>query len=455
MTDPRKADLEVPGRICRDQQLLDVGRDLGCHHRSPDNGPVFGRLRWRFRNRLIATTAALALAVGQTSPSCAGLGNSVYDTPAANDNSGHTSTTSFVSTAIANLQVYIVGLLGGKLSHVANNAALAALPVSTGRVRRDGFAAASDGGAADYTTTATACTLNNGAGNGGSQIGLTGATYIGCAIIDSTFRTSAKLFDVFGTASDDSASWAAALAYAGSGAIHTLVYDGPTSTIASASRLYVPSNVEILGKNSFEAADGSTNQTGVKFTNASGGWTLGLNVTIKDFHIASTVADHCLEVSGKFDYENVQLSCSNGGSLLTRTITPGSAGTDLNGITEKGLTNGTYTHVPFTGATTGSNTTTATLTVTISGGPITAMSFDQAGTVANGSTFATNLPYFQIGFASGAIYSGSPAIAFAGYGFTANPGRSRARRLYMASRSNTGTSSESLARAASRHLAAI
>ena len=107
------------------------------------------------RNRLIATTAALALAVGQVSPCFAGLGNPVYDTPAANDNSGHTSTTSFVSTAIANLQAYIVGLLGGKLSHVSNATALASLTVYSIPIMRDDVGVL-------YTDTGASCTISGG-----------------------------------------------------------------------------------------------------------------------------------------------------------------------------------------------------------------------------------------------------------------------------------------------------
>ena len=63
------------------------------------------------------------------------------------------------------------------LGHVPNNAALGNLPARLARVRRDGFAASGDGGAADYTLSATPCSN----ANGGAQVALNGG---GCATLD-------------------------------------------------------------------------------------------------------------------------------------------------------------------------------------------------------------------------------------------------------------------------------
>lgn len=102
------------------------------------------------------------------------------------------------------------------LPHEPNNAAIATLSPLSGRFRRDGFATPGDGGEADYTSTATACTLNSGAGDGGSQIGL-GApgAWIGCANIDWAsvgFQASPMLFENVLTSADDSAAIRAAVA---------------------------------------------------------------------------------------------------------------------------------------------------------------------------------------------------------------------------------------------------
>ena len=91
----------------------------------------------------------------------------------------------------------LTNILGALVyGHVANNAALAQMPVALGRVRRDGFATAGDGGVADYTLTTTPCAIAGG--DGGSQIPLNGG---GCAIIDwgsVGYVARAPVFGAFG-----------------------------------------------------------------------------------------------------------------------------------------------------------------------------------------------------------------------------------------------------------------
>ncbi len=80
---------------------------------------------------------------------------------------------------------YGFGLGGSPSVHVSDVAALALLPISMAYVRRDGYRSG-DGSEADYVLRPGACPLKKGAGDGGSQVGLTGpggnaGQYIGCA----------------------------------------------------------------------------------------------------------------------------------------------------------------------------------------------------------------------------------------------------------------------------------
>ena len=138
------------------------------------------------------------------------------------------------------------------LGHVSNNATLAILPARLKRVRRDGFAVPGDGGAADYTLTATACSLNSGTGDGGSQIGLgKSGAWVGCAILDKATYFAASL-RIWGAVDDDAADNQPALqaaikaiATVGGG---TLVVPATTSCFAFKSQvLLAANNVAIVG----------------------------------------------------------------------------------------------------------------------------------------------------------------------------------------------------------------
>ena len=117
----------------------------------------------------------------------------------------------------------LTNILGALVyGHVANNAALAQMPVALGRVRRDGFAAAGDGGAADYTLSAAPCLIVNAngtpIGDGGSQVVLNAG---GCAVIDTstskvtplTFGAVANSTGVTGVGNDDTVALQAWLTY--------------------------------------------------------------------------------------------------------------------------------------------------------------------------------------------------------------------------------------------------
>lgn len=93
-------------------------------------------------------------------------------------------------------------------NRVQNNAALAALPLTIGRVRREGFASSGDGGVADYSLSAVACTLNNGAGDGGAQVKLTNG---GCANIDPSISLNEGIYGIDCTGAADSTIKAQAL----------------------------------------------------------------------------------------------------------------------------------------------------------------------------------------------------------------------------------------------------
>ena len=103
------------------------------------------------RNRLLAATAAFALAMGQVSPGYALLPSPQFQTPDGSDplkgaNAG------FVSTAVANLKTYLLALLQQNYTlQVPSASALRTTAVFTGvMAHRGGFATAGDGGGTDY-----------------------------------------------------------------------------------------------------------------------------------------------------------------------------------------------------------------------------------------------------------------------------------------------------------------
>jgi hypothetical protein len=103
------------------------------------------------------------------------------------------------SPTVPNLGAQLFG--GGAITHVANNTALLSAPASAARVFRDGGNSPGDGGAALYTWFAATCTLNGGAGDGGSQVPALGG---GCWIADFAGRTlSPMVFLAGGAGSTD------------------------------------------------------------------------------------------------------------------------------------------------------------------------------------------------------------------------------------------------------------
>lgn len=92
---------------------------------------------------------------------------------------------------------------GASIVHVPNHAALLATPPSATRVTRDGFTGAGDGGAVSYRWNASACSLNSGAGDSGSQVpGLGG----GCWIAELPPFANAHIWGVDATGVSDSSS---------------------------------------------------------------------------------------------------------------------------------------------------------------------------------------------------------------------------------------------------------
>lgn len=88
-------------------------------------------------------------------------------TQTAGDNSTNVATDAFVQTGLLN-----------RLTHVANNTALQSITTTIigafTTIHRDGYSAAGDGGAMSYSWSSSACTLNSGAGDGGSQVPASG-----------------------------------------------------------------------------------------------------------------------------------------------------------------------------------------------------------------------------------------------------------------------------------------
>ena len=102
-------------------------------------------------------------------------------------------------------------------SHVATNAGLVAVsqtPIAQASIVRDGFFAAGDGGQAVYNWSASACSLNSGAGDNGSQVAPSSGT--GCWLLAASGAVDLR---VWGLVADDAGydnapAVRAALAYA-------------------------------------------------------------------------------------------------------------------------------------------------------------------------------------------------------------------------------------------------
>ena len=109
--------------------------------------------------RVIATTVGIALVSAYVAPSYALLQYPDVATAPVGTSNTKEANTSFVSTAVANMQAYIVGLLGGKLSRVANAAALASWTNYAFPVERDDVGVL-------YIDTGASCV----AADGGAQI---------------------------------------------------------------------------------------------------------------------------------------------------------------------------------------------------------------------------------------------------------------------------------------------
>jgi hypothetical protein len=143
-------------------------------------------------------------------------------TRTAGDNTTNAATTAFVSTSLLN-----------RLTHVANNSSLQSITTTLigvfATIHRDGYATAGDGGKMDYNWTASACSLNSGAGDNGSQVQAAGA---GCWIWDP--QASGVPPEVFGadtTATNDNAAFTNEIAALQS-------YSGNVNTMLLGARTY-------------------------------------------------------------------------------------------------------------------------------------------------------------------------------------------------------------------------
>ncbi|CAB3784268.1 hypothetical protein [Pararobbsia alpina] len=120
------------------------------------------------------TAQSLSLIGAATLPSVAitggtitGLSALTAPTQPAGDSSSNAATTQFVSSGLLN-----------RLTHVSNQAALQSITTTVlgafTAIHRDGYTAAGDGGQMDYVWSSSACSLNSGAGDNGSQVPASG-----------------------------------------------------------------------------------------------------------------------------------------------------------------------------------------------------------------------------------------------------------------------------------------
>lgn len=139
-----------------------------------------------------------------TVPTLAATTSITAPTQATGDSTANAATTQFVSNSILN-----------RLTHVSNNAGLKSITTTIlgifTTIRRDGFSTAGDGGKMDYVWSVSACSLNAGAGDNGSQVQAAG---VGCWNWDpSGMKVTPMVFGATGNGTaDDTAAVAAALA---------------------------------------------------------------------------------------------------------------------------------------------------------------------------------------------------------------------------------------------------
>lgn len=143
---------------------------------------------------LLALVASPAIAAGPKMPTSGGIGNGTYSAPGGvltggawtlNGLTGNVSTPVVDSrpgpapaypnsgdcwTTFAGLACRVNGSAFALISRTPTSAALSAMPSSVGIVSREGYYAFGDVSPVPYTASASACPLNGGAGDGGSQV---------------------------------------------------------------------------------------------------------------------------------------------------------------------------------------------------------------------------------------------------------------------------------------------
>lgn len=145
-----------------------------------------------------------------------------------------------------------VGSMGYNLTHVANNSALQSITTTIlgifSTIHRDGYASAGDGGKMDYNWSSSACTLNSGAGDGGSQVQAAG---IGCWLWDpQASGVPLEAFGGDGTATKDDAAFASAIPALQnySGRVNTLLLGAKTYNVSQGITINGPYPVSIRGQ---------------------------------------------------------------------------------------------------------------------------------------------------------------------------------------------------------------
>ena len=233
------------------------------------------------RNRLLAATAAFALATGQVSSGWAALPSPLIQTAPANDNSPTAANTAWVgsaiSGAIASLQSTTVGLLGGKLSHVANMAGVAGWTITSVPLEVDGTVVAGDGGRRRMTFDPTnlCSAAGHPAADGFTCVNSTalgaGSWNIDWSSVPRREATPA-LFENATSATDDTAAIRAAIA---TGQHVYLPYIGRSYVVSS--DVAQSMSGQVIEADSRIEAGGTDSPT--IFVNATGGFTKGVFVS--------------------------------------------------------------------------------------------------------------------------------------------------------------------------------
>jgi hypothetical protein len=181
--------------------------------------------------------------------------------------------------------------------NVATNAALQAItaPAAGTEVFRAGFYAAGDGGKANYTFSTSACSLNAGAGDNGSQVAPTAGS--GCWLVQ--VPPTGLSFKVWGAKMDgstnDAAADQAALNWAGQVPGGTLqVPAGGLSYTGSAQITDNGLPVIIHGNNPTNGNDNGACTSG--FTDVAGG--IGANINILSLTGTGSKIDHVCILAG-------------------------------------------------------------------------------------------------------------------------------------------------------------